>query len=625
MQTALMGGHMNNNNSRRRGRPRRNQLNKRKIVLIIAVLVLIAALALAAYALLFKGTPDQGQPNAGQSSPVGSSTAVLTQEPTKEPTPSPTPAIPDPHAVDGTRPTDFGLEVAMQLNGAPIESYSRAVPIDFGETNDYTAVDGIVTFRGNNFRDSASYGSLGSSITGNLEIAWQTDLPGSIKRVNEDRTWFGSGWTGQPLIAKWDKAMLAHMNILDSKKNEDNLTEVILGTEGAEIYFVDLKDGKPTRDKINSPWCLKGAGALDPRGFPLYFVGAGDTSAAGPGENMIFNLTNSEKLYSYGASDPFSNRSWQAFDPSTIVNAATDTVTYASETGIIYQFALNSQYDAQTGAVSVNPSDVFQWKYTTARSRAVYTSVNDPDDTKPYLGFESSPVFWRQYMYVSDNGGNLFCININTFEVVWMCDTLDDTNCSPVFELDKENGRAYIYIGTSSRVTRNSDNIAHIPFWKIDAITGEKVWTADGYDCRRASDSGGIQDTAALGKNQLNGLVYVTYANVIEDGKGTGSWLVAYDKATGQEVWKQNFGGQCWSSPVDVYDDSGKGYIVYCSASYTKDEKPVGGFVTLLDGLTGEKLSTVEVSGHVEASPAVYNDMIVIGTRGKVLYGIKIS
>ena len=117
----------------------------------------------------------------------------------------------------------------------------------------------------------------------------------------------------------------------------------------------------------------------------------------------------------------------------------------------------------------------------------------------------------------------------------------------------------------------------------------------------------------------------MTYANVIEADKNTGSWLVAYDKATGKEVWKQNFGGQCWSSPVDVYDDNGKGYIVYCSASYTQDDKAVGGFVTLLDGLTGEKLSTVEVKGHVEASPAVYNDIIVIGTRGQELYGIKIS
>jgi len=460
-----------------------------------------------------------------------------------------------------------------------------------------------------------------------LEIVWQTSMPESIKRVNSDRSWFGSGWTGQPLIVKWDKEMLSKMNILDSKRNEDELVEVILGTEGAMIYFVDLKDGKPTRQKVSVPWCLKGAGALDPRGYPLYYVGSGDISAAGPGENMIFSLIDTQKIYAYGENDDFRDRTWQAFDPSTIVHAATDTITYASETNVIYQFTLNTKYDAQAGTISINPSDIFKWKYTTDRSRKVYSSKSDPANTEVYLGIESSPAFWREYMYVADNGGNLFCINVNTFEVIWMSDTLDDTNCSPVFEVDKENGRVYIYIGTSARVTRNpSANIAHIPFWKIDAITGEKVWTADGYDCLRPSDSGGIQATAALGKHDLSDLVFVPYANVVNDnGRNGGSWLVAYDKATGKEVWRENFGGQCWSSPVDVYDDDGKGYIVFCSASYTNSEgEAVGGSVTLLDGRTGTILDSVEVKGHIEASPAVYNDMIVIGTRGQMLYGIKI-
>ncbi len=615
-----------NRNRRYSGRRRRAGANKP--VLIAAVLIAVLALIIASYFIFFN-QPAPG-PGVTQTPPV-SSTPGETLIPTPTPEPTPTP-IPDPYAVDGTRPSDFGLQTEMELNGATIDSYSRAVPIYFGEGSDYTDAEGIITFRGNNFRDSASYGTVGPNINGKLQIEWEIPLTGSIKRVGSDRTWSGSGWTGQPLIVKWSKAALANMNILDSKKDEEGLTEVILGTEGAEVYFLDLKDGKPTRNKISTPWCLKGAGALDPREYPLYFVGAGDESAAGHGQNMIFSLTDTEKLYEYGADDPFTNRNWYAYDASTIVNAATDTVTYASETGIIYQFTLNTKYDEAAGTISIAPSDIFKWKYTTDRSRAAYTSKSDPDYTKPFLGIETSPVFWRQYMYVADNGGNLFCINVNTFEVVWMCDTQDDTNCTPVFELDKENGRAYIYIGTSSRFTRNSKNIAHIPFWKIDAITGEKIWTGtdrngtEGYYCKRPNDSGGIQDTAALGKNGLKDLVYVTYANVVdENNNDTGSWLVAYDKSTGTEVWKQNFGGQCWSSPVDVYDDSGKGYIVYCSAYYTKDKESLGGFVTLLDGLTGEKLDTVEVKNHVEASPAVYGNMIVIGTRGQVLYGIKIS
>ncbi|MCL2695777.1 MAG: pyrrolo-quinoline quinone [Clostridiales bacterium] len=559
------------------------------------------------------GTPNPGQPD----------------EPTPIPTlePTPTPAIPNPYAVDGTRPSDFGLQTAMQLNGQSISSYQRTNPIDFGETNHYTDVDGIVTFRGNNFRDTAAYGTVGQSIEGKLNIVWKTDMPERIARVNSDRSWFGIGWTGQPLFIRWDKDVRAKMNMHESKRNEDDLVEVIFGTEGAAIYFLDLKDGKPTRDKIIERWTFKGAGAIDPRGYPLFYLGAGDQSKAGRGQNLIYSLTDTKLLYEYGQDDPFRDRSWVAYDPSTIVHAGTDSVTYASETNIIYQFTLNTRYDREAGTVSIAPSDIFKWKYTTDRSRAAYKDDKDPDNTKPYLGFESSPVFWREYMYVADNCGNLFCININTFETIWMSDVLDDTNCSPVFELDPANGRAYIYIGTSARFTRNpSTNVAQVPFWKIDAITGEKIWTAGPIPCSRPADSGGIQDTAALGKHQLSDLVFVTFANVIGDrGSSEGSWLIAYDKATGHEAWRQNFGGQCWSSPVDVYDDAGRGYIVYASASYTKDGEPVGGFVTLLDGRTGAKLDVVEIKGHVEASPAVYGNMIVVGTRGQVMYGISIS
>ncbi len=610
--------------------PKRGRSGTNKLKLILVALICVLGIAATALVVMITGNSQAisvdpaATPQMTQGVIIDPNTGEVIQP---EDPPAPTlPPIPNPYAVEGTRPSDFGLQTEMELNGQKIHSYSRSAPINFGETNQYTELEGIVTFRGNNFRDSASYGTIGSNVSGKLQIAWQTSLPESIKRVSSDRSWFGSGWTGQPLIVKWPETLRAQMNINESKKDKQGLTEVILGTEGAMIYFLDLEDGKPTRKKINTKWTLKGAGAVDPRGYPLYFVGSGDISAAGAGQNMLFSLIDSEKIYTYGENDSFRDRTWQAFDPSTIVHAGTDSVTYAAESNLIYQFTLNSKYDEQAGTFSINPSDIFKWKYSTEKSRAVYKdSGSDPENTKPYLGFESSPVFFRNYMYVSDNGGNLFCIDINTFEVIWMSDTLDDTNCSPVLELDEENGRAYIYMGTSARATRNKQNVAHIPFWKIDAITGEKVWTAEGYDCLRGSDSGGIQDTAALGKNSLSELVYITYANAVnESGKSTGSWLVAYDKQTGEEVWKQNFGGQCWSSPVDVYDDSGKGYIVYASASYTSEGEAVGGFVTLMDGLTGERLSSVEVKGHVEASPAVYNDMIVIGTRGQELYGIRI-
>ena len=130
-----------------------------------------------------------------------------------------------------------------------------------------------------------------------------------------------------------------------------------------------------------------------------------------------------------------------------------------------------------------------------------------------------------------------------------------------------------------------------------------------------------------MGKNDLKDLVFIPYANVANDnGVSTGSLLVAYDKATGDEVWRDNFGGQCWSSPVDVYDDNGKGYIVFGTAAFTnRDGVRTGGFVHLIDGRTGERVSSVELLGQIEASPVVYDNMVVIGTRGQVVYGIRIT
>ena len=60
---------------------------------------------------------------------------------------------------------------------------------------------------------------------------------------------------------------------------------------------------------------------------------------------------------------------------------------------------------------------------------------------------EDSAVAWKNYLYVADNGGKLFCWDLNTMKLVWVQNVLDDTNTSPVFE--EEDGHGYIYISTS--------------------------------------------------------------------------------------------------------------------------------------------------------------------------------
>ena len=71
-----------------------------------------------------------------------------------------------------------------------------------------------------------------------------------------------------------------------------------------------------------------------------------------------------------------------------------------------------------------------------------------------------------------------------------------------------------------------------------------------------------------------------------------------------------------WSSPVAVYGESGKSYIVICDSM---------GNVSLLEGTTGKVLSTVNIGSNVEASPTVFGDTIVVGTRGQKVYGLKVE
>ena len=68
-----------------------------------------------------------------------------------------------------------------------------------------------------------------------------------------------------------------------------------------------------------------------------------------------------------------------------------------------------------------------------------------------------------------------------------------------------------------------------------------------------------------------------------------------------------------------VYDENGKGWIIQACSN---------GTIYLMDGLTGSVINTLQVNGVIEGSPAVYGDMMVIGTTGKdssYIYGIKIN
>ena len=100
--------------------------------------------------------------------------------------------------------------------------------------------------------------------------------------------------------------------------------------------------------------------------------------------------------------------------------------------------------------------------------------------------------------------------------------------------------------------------------------------------------------------------------------------MVAYDKVTGTEVWKYDMKMYSWSSPVDIYDENGNAYILICD-SY--------GQVHLVDAATGNRLCYIrmtrsdnpDLQHNTESSPIVVDGMMVVGTRGQSIIGVKIS
>ncbi len=528
---------------------------------------------------------------------------AVTVQPTPTPTPEPTPTpvgLPDfkPHSVDGTEPERLISSTAIMVDGEVVEQYESDYEINFDLPERYTEIEGIVTFRGDNFRSGAAYGTAAVS-SKTLTKAWSKSTSGLSD--SDGIYWSGSGWTGQPLIVKWPEATRKNISAMyDWAREKEGLVEVIYATLDGHVYFYELTSGEYTRDPLNLGLNYKGAGALDPRGYPILYVGSGVDSVNGRSRVKVVNLIDNSVMFEFGHNETFANRGWHMFDSSPLVSAETDQLIYPGENGILYIIHLNTKYNEQTGELSVDPDNIVKWKYNGTRSGSRY-----------WLGVESSAAIINNYIFLADNGGNLMCLDLNTLELVWVQDVLDDTNCSPV--VDIEDGHPYIYISTSFHYGWRSYSTAAIPIFKIDAETGEIVWRTD-YTCYTVQDlSGGVQGTIAVGKNKLSDMIFVPIARTPGASSGT---LAALKKDTGEVVWEKETSMYSWSSPVDFYDADGNGYLLYCNSGFN---------MFLIDGKTGEQLDYMNLGGNIEASPAMYGNYAVVGTRAMRTYCIQVG
>jgi outer membrane protein assembly factor BamB len=420
-----------------------------------------------------------------------------------------------------------------------------------------------------------------------LELVWK-------KRIGGIDNWTGVGWNGQPAVVQWENDVRNNMNIVTAKKNKQDLKEVIYATLDGNVYFLDLEDGKDTREKLNIGAPIKGSLTVDPRGIPLLYVGQGINKSGSTYVDFayrIFSLTDYKKLFEIKGNDSFAKRSWGAFDSTALIDKNTDSLFLGGENGIFYSGKLNTKYE--NGKVEVSP-ELSKYRYDVPG--------------KEKKGIENSIAIYKNYGYFADNDGILQCVDINTLQPVWAINVKDDTDSTGV--LEKEFGKLNLY--TATEVDHQGNNgFSYVR--KLDATSGKVLWEQK-YRCAYYDGvNGGALASPIVGKNDISNLVIFNIARTPSVNEGI---LVALDKETGKEVWNLKLKNYCWSSPVSVYSKAGKSYIVQCDST---------GKAILIEGVSGKILDTIELGSNIEGTPAAFNDMLVVGTRGAEIAGFKIK
>ncbi len=426
---------------------------------------------------------------------------------------------------------------------------------------------GITCFRGNATR---TYYGEAPIPTGNVVTKWRQSI-GSSGR------WNGVGWTGQPLIVEWPEATRAKMNFLTQPGPK---LEVIVGALDGQVHFFDAETGKRTRKTLPTPgrYPIKGTVSVDPRGYPLIYVGCGVNIGGKPGFR-IFSLLDFKELLYLPANNPKAPRKWPGSDSNVLV--LDDVMYLPAESGLFYRVKLNAKWDGEQ--VSIKPV------------------IEKVVISRP--GSENSMAVWQDRGYFADNAGSLFSVNLaGSPKIKKLAELGDDTDSSLVID---NQGHMYVGIEKDKRTGPGAKGIIYKltregkALWKWEFEAGSIV------NVKPPNNpiNGGILSTGALSEDQKT--IYYTTSHHPKIGRG---FLVALDTETGKLKWKLQLRGFSWSSPI-VRD----GVVLACDST---------GTVYIRDAATGDsKLDTewLSLGANIEASPIVWKGRVYVGLRGGAL------
>lgn len=565
--------------------------------------------------------------------PTEAPTATPTPEPTEVPTPTPEPTpVATPRleavAVDSADPALISTQT-IHKDGKKVTSYEREKPINMPAGDDYlTRPFGVTTYRGSAFRQNAAVRTVDSPES--LSLLWTAEA-GSV--AGSTRTYYGIGWSGQPVIVRWPPEIRMGMNVNADRKDQKNLTEVIVAGLDGKIYFLDLLDGTATRNAIDFGYPMRATPSVHPLSYPLLTFGQyARKLKSGTGKSIglyYYSLIDQKRLRLIDGMDSKYKRTYAdepvgAFDTSALIDRNTNTLIAIGTNGLLYTETLSMKVYGSSDGIVYEFNDPTQSVTLMSHTKKQNTSM---------AAVESSLAMYGSYAYYADLDGILRCVDTTTMTTAWAVDTGDAVRAAVALDLEEGEDTNTLWLYTANLVNTNRTK-GDVTIRRFNAMTGEEDW-AFAIHCAEGKKKDvtfnkivtpGAMASPVIGQNGLSDLVYFTLssvsatgAKVLDESAALSGVLIALNKQTGEVVWHKAMDAYCYSSPVAVYDTDGRGWIIQACSN---------GTLYLLDGLTGETINTLSVSGVIEASPAVFGDTLVIGTTGKntsYIYGIKIN
>jgi outer membrane protein assembly factor BamB len=465
---------------------------------------------------------------------------------------------------DGDKPAET---VDTRPKGAYFKGSTKVLadPKGFGKPYPNADLEGLLTFRGNPSRSYYGKGPVPHDKPVVLHRFPDEPMCRQSSNLGTTKVWCGMGWTGQPLIAEHDGRRWA-----------------VFGGYDGHIHFMDAITGERILPDVETGDIIKGTPTFDPDGFPLVYSGSRDdllriVAIDRPGAAKVLWTLDSESV-----KPVLWNDDW---DSSPLVVG--DYLVEGSESSRFWVIKLNKRIDKATGLVQVDPKVVF--------STAAWDEEALAQNGDVTASVESSVAVYGNTVYFGTSAGLVLGYDLTgvdkgaTPKKVFRWYSGGDIDPSVVVD---DKGFLYIAQEYDRPLARSREvgqltkldprNTVDPVVWKIDEAPGLK---------------GGFYGTPGI----ANGVVYAA----TNSGR-----LLAADQATGAILWERRLPPPTWGSPV-VVDDTlilgdCQGDLHAFDVSNPRAMPP--------------PKWTIHLGGCIEATPAVWDGRIYVGTRAGHLF-----